>query len=187
MDVPSPVAGVLTEQMVEEGDNVAVGAVIARVDQSATPSAASVASSGKTNPAGAGENPQLRGTPHAPEPSNIGEGEPVSDEQITTLSPAVRRAVLEHHVDPTKIRGSGKDGRLTKDDVLAAAQAQKEPHSPAEAPKSSTGRQKRSLKSVRQRTSFASRGAHQDFAPPPNDREAPQGCAEYSRNADDLQ
>ncbi len=139
VDVPSPVAGVLTEQMVEEGDNVAVGAVIARVDQSATPSAASVASSGKTNPAGAGENPQLRGTPHAPEPSNIGEGEPVSDEQITTLSPAVRRAVLEHHVDPTKIRGSGKDGRLTKDDVLAAAQAQKEPHSPAEAPKSSTG------------------------------------------------
>jgi 2-oxoglutarate dehydrogenase E2 component (dihydrolipoamide succinyltransferase) len=40
-----------------------------------------------------------------------------------TLSPAVRRAVLEHHVDPTQIKGSGKDGRITKDDVLAAAQA----------------------------------------------------------------
>jgi 2-oxoglutarate dehydrogenase E2 component (dihydrolipoamide succinyltransferase) len=33
--------------------------------------------------------------------------------------------VLEYHVDPSKIRGSGKDGRLTKDDVIAAAQAQK--------------------------------------------------------------
>ncbi len=42
-----------------------------------------------------------------------------------TLSPAVRRAVLEYHVDPTRIKGTGKDGRLTKDDVLAAAEAQK--------------------------------------------------------------
>src|SRR4029453_9463045 len=38
-----------------------------------------------------------------------------------TLSPAVRRVVLEHHLDPSKIRGTGKDGRLTKDDVLTAA------------------------------------------------------------------
>ena len=33
--------------------------------------------------------------------------------------------MLEHHVDPSKIRGSGRDGRLTKDDVIAAAEAQK--------------------------------------------------------------
>jgi 2-oxoglutarate dehydrogenase E2 component (dihydrolipoamide succinyltransferase) len=39
----------------------------------------------------------------------------------------VRRAVLEYHVDPTKIKGTGKDGRLTKDDVIAAAEAQKSP------------------------------------------------------------
>ena len=45
-------------------------------------------------------------------------------------SPAVRRAVLEYHVDPSKIRGSGKDGRLTKDDVIAAAQAQKSTPAP---------------------------------------------------------
>jgi len=48
------------------------------------------------------------------------------DDHITTLSPAVRRAVLEYHVDPSKIRGSGKDGRLTKDDVIAAAQTKAE-------------------------------------------------------------
>jgi 2-oxoglutarate dehydrogenase E2 component (dihydrolipoamide succinyltransferase) len=46
----------------------------------------------------------------------------------------VRRAVLEYHVDPTRIRGSGKDGRLTKDDVIAAAQEQKaQPSTPAQA------------------------------------------------------
>ena len=33
--------------------------------------------------------------------------------------------MLEHHLDPSKIKGTGKDGRLTKDDVLAAAEAQK--------------------------------------------------------------
>ncbi len=49
-----------------------------------------------------------------------------------TLSPAVRRAVLEHHVDPSTIQGSGKDGRITKDDVLAAAKAREgEPAAPA--------------------------------------------------------
>ena len=55
----------------------------------------------------------------------------IDDDQITTLSPAVRRAVLEYHVDPSKIKGTGKDGRLTKDDVLAAAQAQKAAPAPA--------------------------------------------------------
>src|SRR3546814_18173680 len=40
-----------------------------------------------------------------------------------TLSPAVRRLVLEHGLDPSKIKGTGKDGRLTQDDVVAAAAA----------------------------------------------------------------
>jgi 2-oxoglutarate dehydrogenase E2 component (dihydrolipoamide succinyltransferase) len=57
------------------------------------------------------------------------------DDQVTTLSPAVRRAVLEYHVDPSSIRGTGKDGRLTKDDVIAAAQGQKmQAAAPAQAP-----------------------------------------------------
>ena len=46
-----------------------------------------------------------------------------SEELLTaaqTMSPAVRRAVLEHGVDPSTIKGTGKDGRLTKEDVIAA-------------------------------------------------------------------
>ena len=46
---------------------------------------------------------------------------PAGGDGSQTLSPAVRRAVLEHGVDPSAIKGSGKDGRLTKEDVLAAA------------------------------------------------------------------
>src|SRR5581483_12100866 len=128
VEVPSPVAGVLTEQLVQEGDTVAVGAVIARIDQDASagapspaPSPAQAAAATSTNPAGAGETPLLRGDEHAPEPASATAETSEADEHVTTLSPAVRRAVLEYHVDPTKIRGTGKDGRLTKDDVIAAA------------------------------------------------------------------
>src|SRR5437764_2519277 len=136
VEVPSPVAGVLTEQLVGEGDTVAVGAVIARIDQSASvsagpsaPSPAVTAAAATTNPAGAGETPALRGDAMAP----VAELER-EDDHITTLSPAVRRAVLEYHVDPTRIRGTGKDGRLTKDDVIAAAQAQNATPGPPIAP-----------------------------------------------------
>src|SRR3954466_1667849 len=135
VEVPSPVAGVLAEQLVQAGDTVAVGAGIARIDQNATAGAptasapAQAAAAATTNPAGAGETPALRGDTTAP----VAELEH-DDDQITTLSPAVRRAVLEYHVDPTRIRGTGKDGRLTKDDVIAAAQAQGAEPSPAIAP-----------------------------------------------------
>ncbi len=138
VEVTSPVAGVLAEQLVKAGDTVAVGAVIARVDESGKaarrlqlqlqPEAAAVAT---TNPAGAGETPALRGDETAP----VAEQD---DDHVTTLSPAVRRAVLEYHVDPSSIKGTGKDGRLTKDDVIAAAEALKsgspaQPSTPAQA------------------------------------------------------
>ena len=129
VEVTSPVAGVLAEQLVKEGDNVAVGAVIARIDEGgkAAPAAApaEAAAVATTNPAGAGETPALRGDETAPVAEH-------DDDHVTTLSPAVRRAVLEYHVDPTSIRGTGKDGRLTKDDVIAAAEAMKS-GSPAQA------------------------------------------------------
>jgi 2-oxoglutarate dehydrogenase E2 component (dihydrolipoamide succinyltransferase) len=132
VEVPSPIAGVLTEQLVREGDTVAVGAPIARIDETGSPSApvpsatpAQAAAASSTNPSGAGENPELREDAQPAPPANP-DGPP-QDAGITTLSPAVRRAVLEHHVDPTRIRGTGKDGRLTKDDVIAAAQASSSP------------------------------------------------------------
>src|ERR1044072_9251900 len=67
VEVPSPVAGVFAEAVAKEGDTVAVGAVIARIAEGATAAAAPSApakdaADASTNPAGAGENPQPRGS-----------------------------------------------------------------------------------------------------------------------------
>ena len=117
VEVPSPVAGTMSEQLFQEGDTVEVGAIIARIGESgaaAAPSAPTADVAGTpVNPPGAGEAPAPRKEPEVEH----------ADHADLTLSPAVRRAVLEHHVDPSKIHGTGKDGRLTKDDVLAAAAA----------------------------------------------------------------
>jgi len=120
VEVPSPVAGTMGEQLVREGDTVAVGAVIARIEAggaaasapAAQPQAAAPPPSTPVNPHGPGENVEIRDDEEG-EGSNL------------TLSPSVRRLVLELGVDPSRIRGTGKDGRLTKDDVLAAARDQK--------------------------------------------------------------
>jgi 2-oxoglutarate dehydrogenase E2 component (dihydrolipoamide succinyltransferase) len=122
VEVNAPSAGVLAEQLVKEGDTVEVGAVIARIEAGAgAPAAkAELPASSPVNPSGAGENIEVKDEAEAGDED---------DGTNLTLSPAVRRIVLEHHLDPSKIKGTGKDGRLTKDDVLAAAKAQK-----AEAP-----------------------------------------------------
>ncbi|QIK96564.1 2-oxoglutarate dehydrogenase complex dihydrolipoyllysine-residue succinyltransferase [Sphingomonas sp. HDW15A] len=129
VEVNAPVAGTLAEQLVAEGATVEVGAVIARIGEGASPSAPAAPAETVTNPAGPAETPALKGDEHAPEATKEGS----ANDSALTLSPAVRRAVLEHHVDPSKITGSGKDGRITKDDVLAAAQA-KESGAPVHEP-----------------------------------------------------
>ena len=130
VEVPSPVAGVLTEQLVREGDTVAVGAVIARIDQNATagcapaPSPAQAAAASTTNPAGrrrdAGAARRRRLAPVA---------RPIRRPPHEDRSRRCRRRFAARCSNIMSIRPAsaarGKDGRLTKDDVIAAAQAQK--------------------------------------------------------------
>ncbi len=114
VDVPSPVAGIMSQHVVAVGDTVEVGAVIAIIEDGASAPAPAPAAAKAEAPAPA-----------------------ASEELLTpaqTMSPAVRRAVLEHGVDPSTIKGTGKDGRLTKEDVLAAAEAKAKGPAPAAAP-----------------------------------------------------
>ncbi|WP_118856376.1 2-oxoglutarate dehydrogenase complex dihydrolipoyllysine-residue succinyltransferase [Sphingomonas mesophila] len=120
VEVNAPVAGTLAEQLVSEGATVEVGAVIARIGEGGAVAASSAAASA---PAQEKVQPEAPAAPKADEPVS---STPQHDSALT-LSPAVRRAVLEHHLDPSAIRGTGKDGRITKDDVIAAAGAKSAP------------------------------------------------------------
>ncbi|WP_327751803.1 2-oxoglutarate dehydrogenase complex dihydrolipoyllysine-residue succinyltransferase [Sphingobium sp. SJ10-10] len=116
VDVPAPVAGVLGDIVAKEGDTVQVGALLAYVNAGAGAGAAAA-------PAAA---PAAKAEAAATAPAASVAAPVASDEDEggnLTLSPAVRRLVLEHGLDPSKIKGTGKDGRLTKDDVVAAAAA----------------------------------------------------------------
>ncbi|MGI9377055.1 MAG: 2-oxoglutarate dehydrogenase complex dihydrolipoyllysine-residue succinyltransferase [Tsuneonella suprasediminis] len=124
VEVPSPIAGVMGEHKVAVGDTVEVGAVIAIVEEGSA--GAAPAKPAAAAPASSSDNGTLEDT--VPAQAKIHD-----PDAAQTLSPAVRRAVLEHGVDPTQIKGTGKDGRLTKEDVVAAAQAKTASPAPAAA------------------------------------------------------
>jgi len=129
VEVPSPVAGVIEELRADVGDNVEVGAVIATVTEGATGAAKGDEANrdqgpGKSDGAKQGSEQAKAKDADTGQAAYGGhdEGGGASDDAGSqTLSPAVRRAVLEYGVDPSSIKGTGKDGRLTKEDVIAAA------------------------------------------------------------------
>ncbi|MBD2841456.1 2-oxoglutarate dehydrogenase complex dihydrolipoyllysine-residue succinyltransferase [Erythrobacter rubeus] len=161
VDVPSPVAGVLQEHRAAVGDTVEVGAVIAVIEEGATAAASGEEAGRKEQQSDAGEEKRE-------------EADKDLANAAQTLSPAVRRAVLEHGVDPSTIKGTGKDGRLTKEDVLAAAKAKGDPApapspapTPSPAPAAATGERKEErVKMTRMRQTIAKRlkGAQEEAA-----------------------
>lgn len=115
VEVPSPVAGTMGEQVVKVGDTVNVGATIATIEAGSGAPALADARKDEVK-----ASPPVM--PVAPEAAPAG-GEGLSP----TLSPSVRRLVLEKGVDPSSIKGTGKDGRLTKEDVMGAPKAASAP------------------------------------------------------------
>ncbi len=117
VEVPAPVAGVMGAHAAKVGDTVNVGALLGTIEAGDGAAAAPAPAAKAEAPAAAAQQ-----APAAPAAEPAGEA-------AAALSPAVRRAVLEHGVDPATITGTGKDGRITKEDVVAAASSK-----PAAAP-----------------------------------------------------
>jgi pyruvate dehydrogenase E2 component (dihydrolipoamide acetyltransferase) len=113
-EVPSLVAGTLAKILVGAGETVKVGTTLAIID--------SVDGAGVAAPKAAGvtarPNPP---TPAKPAPPVADKGAPSAkrDGHGAPLSPAVRKLVAEHGVDIAGIRGTGRDGRVKRDDVLS--------------------------------------------------------------------
>ena len=114
LEVPAPASGTLGEILAAEGDTVEVGAGLAMLNEGAAPTATSAA---KTEaPAAAPAEVPAETPAAAPAAAMPADAAPSGD---ITLSPAVRRLVEENNLNPSSIKGTGVDGRLTKADVLA--------------------------------------------------------------------
>ncbi|NKJ01366.1 2-oxoglutarate dehydrogenase complex dihydrolipoyllysine-residue succinyltransferase [Novosphingobium sp. SG707] len=149
IEVNAPVAGVLSQQLAAVGDTVTVSAIIAVIEEGAAGAAAPKAAA----PAAAAPAP-VAAAPVAAAPAAGESTDPA------VLSPAVRRAVLEYGIDPATIKGTGKDGRITKEDVVAAAQtkaASGAPTVPAAVAAPANERREERVKMTRLRQTIAKR------------------------------
>lgn len=105
VEIPSPCAGILTEILLEKGAQAVPGAVIARIETAMAEGQAPAAHTAGSASATVAASPATR----------------VAAQGETRHSPAVRRALRETGIDPAGIAGTGKNGRLTRADVEAAA------------------------------------------------------------------
>ena len=147
VEVAAPAAGVMGHHLAKVGDNVVVGAVITTIEDG--------------SPA-AGAEPVAARTEAPIAPASDSAAPKAESSDAAALSPSVRRAVLEHGIDPASIKGTGKDGRLTKEDVVAAAQAKSAAPAPvavavAAAPAANGARREERVKMTRLRQTVARR------------------------------
>ena len=99
IEVPAPSAGVMGDILVADGETVEVGALLGSIE------------AGEAAAAPSEEAPK----------EAMPETKPTSSEtDNNVLAPSVRKLINEHGLDPSRISGTGKDGRLTKSDVLKA-------------------------------------------------------------------
>jgi 2-oxoglutarate dehydrogenase E2 component (dihydrolipoamide succinyltransferase) len=111
LEVPAPADGTLGEILVEEGETVTAETLLGRIEAGVSPSAEEAPAAGPQPTRGRSQ------TSRAAEP---------------VLAPAARRLVKELDLDPGQIRGSGKDGRIQKADVVAFLDTKERPEPAAE-------------------------------------------------------
>jgi 2-oxoisovalerate dehydrogenase E2 component (dihydrolipoyl transacylase) len=124
--VPSPVTGTIREFLVKEGETVATGTPIAVIDEvgaatSAAPTAPAAVAPAGPAPQAAQPAPPAPSPNGSPAPAASASSELELEGALRGASPAVRRLAREHRIDIRAIKGSGSNGRVTADDVLAAA------------------------------------------------------------------
>jgi len=110
MEVLAEADGVLSEIVKNEGDTVLSGELLGKLDAGATAAASSA-------PAAAPAEASAPAAATASAPAASGED--------AILAPAARKLAEENGIDPNSVKGTGKDGRVTKEDLVAAIEAKK--------------------------------------------------------------
>jgi 2-oxoglutarate dehydrogenase E2 component (dihydrolipoamide succinyltransferase) len=147
VEVPAPASGVISEILAKEGETVGIGALLGSISADA----AQAAGGGKpaaagAKPATAGAKPATAGAKPAAQPAPRAQAAP-ADQAVPAaqaapaapepragdmpLAPSVRRIAAETGLDPAGVQGSGRGGRVTKGDMLAAAEASATAAAPA--------------------------------------------------------
>jgi 2-oxoglutarate dehydrogenase E2 component (dihydrolipoamide succinyltransferase) len=129
IEVPAPAAGVLTDVAVKDGDTVAVGALLGAIKEGAGAAPAAKPDQ-KTEKAKAGDAGAEQQKPKE-EAAKPAAAKPAGD---IPPAPSVRRIAAETGIDASAVPGTGKDGRVTKGDMLAAIERAAAQPTPVSAP-----------------------------------------------------
>jgi 2-oxoglutarate dehydrogenase E2 component (dihydrolipoamide succinyltransferase) len=108
MEVLAEADGVLSEIVKNEGDTVLSGELLGKLDAGATASAPAASAPAETAA-----------------PATSAASAPAAGAEDTILAPAARKLAEENGIDPNSVKGTGKDGRVTKEDLVAAIEAKK--------------------------------------------------------------
>jgi 2-oxoglutarate dehydrogenase E2 component (dihydrolipoamide succinyltransferase) len=110
IEVPAPAAGMLAEISAKDGDTVAVGAILGMIKEGGKAAAAKAAPAAEAK-SSTEAKPAAKPAPAQP---------PKVAAADAPLAPSVRKIAAETGTDPSKVEGTGKDGRVTKGDMMAA-------------------------------------------------------------------
>ena len=185
LEVPAPAAGVLKEIKLSDGTTVTSGQVLAVIEEGATALPGASAPAIMTSSGGAATAAADAVKADAVKPSTAAKPEPPvkSDPASAKLSPAAKRVVEENKVDPKAVAGSGRDGRVSKSDVVITCPPRKAP--PAPAAKAPAG--KVPAASPLKRAQRARRATRADDAAARADRRAHGAGASHASLADLVQ
>jgi pyruvate/2-oxoglutarate dehydrogenase complex dihydrolipoamide acyltransferase (E2) component len=134
-EYPSPVTGRVVKILVKEDETVKVGAEIAEIEETggATSGGASASAAAPTGMTGGASN----GGASSSTPGGASNGAGAASAATATLdrvSPLARRMAQEHQIDLTQVQGTGENGRIRKEDIVAHLSQQSQPQATATAP-----------------------------------------------------
>ncbi len=121
MEVPAPASGVLAETLAEEGDEIEIGAVVARIDENATAEDSGSDSSESSDDADDSDDSGDSEGDGSEASSDTGSSRKASSDGPTRAGPAARQAAGEKGVDLDSVKGSGPRGRVLRKDVTSAS------------------------------------------------------------------
>ena len=173
IEVPAPAAGTLGDIAAKDGETVAVGALLGSIKEGA--GAPAKARRRKTGRRGEARSKARSGTGSRRRRRR-------SPPPMRRSRPRCARSRPKPASDPAKVEGTGKDGRVTKGDMMAAI----ERAAAAPTPVAQTGRRRAGARALARRRRLARR-AREDDAAAPDHRAAAEGRAEHRRDAHDLQ